>query len=121
MNARGNLRAGAERINATTLRSTALFVLGTAVDAVETGGTVGTVGTGRTVGARSVGALSLSVTIRTATCAASWPPLRATKCATRNPFTARLHKRAAGTRRRLAKVDASRHCPRRRTGSATGG
>jgi len=106
-NSRGNLRGGADRISETTLRSTSLFVRGAAVDTAVTG--------------EAVVVLSVSVTIRTATCAASWPPPRATRSATRNPFAARLHNRAAGRRRRLAKVDASRHCDRRGTVSATGG
>ena len=41
MRVRGNLRAGAERISANTLRSTAPFVLGAAVDTAVTAGTVG--------------------------------------------------------------------------------
>src|SRR5258705_6100934 len=120
MKLRGNLRAGAERISETILRSTSAFVPGAVLVATVVAERVSScpVTTGDAGGA--VGTLFVSVTIRTATCAAS-SPWRATRSATRNPFARRLHIRAAGIRRRFAKVVASRHGGLRPTASSTGG
>ena len=124
MNARGNLPDGAKRINETIRRSIAplaaetfvggfiaLVAFSACVDVEEAGGTVG---------ALTLEELCVSVTIRIATCVAS-SPLPATRSATRNPLTRRLHIRAAGTRRRLEKVAASRHGVWRGISSTGGG
>jgi hypothetical protein len=121
MKARGSLPDGAKRINETIRRSiaplaaetfvgrfVALLAFSACVELLAFSACVDVEEVAGTVGALTLEELCVSVTIRIATCVAS-SPLPATRSATRNPLTRRLHIKAAGRRRRLEKLAASRH------------
>jgi len=100
-NCRGNLRAGAEMINATSLRSTRAFAT---PECVACCGAITPVGD-------AVDELGPSVTARRATRSSwreAWLPVRATKCATMRPFARRLNISTAGKSRVREKSATSR-------------